>query len=52
MQGNWTGCTCTVYLSSYLMPDIQEAKCLEFTVQILPPPLGAPSGGKKIAIRT
>ena len=21
------------------MPDIQEAKCFEFTVQILPPPL-------------
>ena len=32
------------------MPDIQEAKCFEFTVQILPsPPQGAPrrGGGKK-----
>jgi len=29
------------------MPDIQEAKFLEFTVQVLPPPLGAPRGGKK-----
>jgi len=28
------------------MPDIQEAKCFEFTVQI-PPPLGAPRGGAK-----
>ena len=28
------------------MPDIQEAKCFEFTVQILPPPpLGAHRGG-------
>jgi hypothetical protein len=25
------------------MPDIQEAKCYEFTVRILPPPLGAPT---------
>ena len=25
------------------MPNIQEAKCFEFTVQI-PPPLGAPRG--------
>ena len=25
------------------MPDIQEAKCFEFIVQIVPPPLGAPS---------
>ena len=35
------------------MPDIQEANCFEFTVQILfsPPPLGAPRGGgaKKIS---
>ena len=33
------------------MPDIQEAKCFKFTVQILsPPPIGAPrgAGGKKI----
>ena len=32
------------------MPDIQEAKCFEFTVQILPsPPQGAPrrGGGQK-----
>ena len=30
------------------MPDIQEAKCYEFTVRILPPPpLGAPRGGQK-----
>jgi len=28
------------------MPDIQEAKCYEFTVRILPP-LGAPRGGAK-----
>ena len=28
------------------MPDIQEAKCYEFTVRILPP-LGAPRGGQK-----
>ena len=29
------------------MPDVQEAKCFEFTVQILPPPLEAPSRGQK-----
>ena len=28
------------------MPDIQEAKCYEFTVRIFPP-LGAPRGGAK-----
>ena len=28
-----------------LMPCIQEAKCFKFTVQILPPPPGAPRGG-------
>ena len=30
------------------MPNIQEAKYFEFTVQILPPPLGAPKGEQKI----
>ena len=35
MQGNWTVCETLKYL--ILMPDIQEAKCFEFTVQILPP---------------
>ena len=30
-----------------VMPDIQKAKCFEFTVQILPPALGG-GGGKKI----
>ena len=29
------------------MSDIQEAKCFEFTVQILPPPLGAPRRRQK-----
>ena len=34
------------------MPDIQEAKYYEFTVQIFPS-IGAPGGrGKKIALRT
>ena len=33
------------------MPDIKEAKCFEFTVQILPPPLAAPRGGKQICWR-
>ena len=33
------------------MPDIQEAKCYEFTVRILPPPLGAPRGGQKFFLR-
>ena len=28
------------------MPDIQKAKCFEFTVQILPPALGG-GGGQK-----
>ena len=32
------------------MPDIQEAKCYEFTVRILPP-LGAPRGGQKKILR-
>ena len=32
------------------MPDIQEAKCYEFTVRILPP-LGAPRGGQKKFLR-
>ena len=27
------------------MPNIQEAKCFEFTIKILPPPLGTPRGG-------
>jgi len=32
-----------------LLPDIQKAKCSEFTVQTLPPPLlGAPRGGGKV----
>jgi len=31
------------------LPDIQEAKCSELTVQTLPPPLlGAPRGGDKV----
>ena len=33
------------------MPDIQEAKCFEFTVQILPPPQEAPRGGAKNCLR-
>jgi len=33
------------------MPDIQEAKCYEFTVRILPPPLVAPRGGQKKILR-
>ena len=36
MQGNWTVCVPLKHL--IFMPDIQEAKCFEFTVQILPPP--------------
>ena len=36
MQGNWTACVPLKYL--ILMPEIQEAKCFKFTVQILPPP--------------
>ena len=36
MQGNWTVCVPLKYF--ICMPDIQEAKCLESTVQILPPP--------------
>ena len=36
MQGNWTVCVPLKYL--ILMPDIQEAKYFEFTVQILTPP--------------
>ena len=47
MQGNWTVCVPLMYLM--LMPDIQEAKCFEFTVHILPPPLGAPRGGTNFA---
>ena len=31
-------CTFKKYLILIIMPDIQEAKCFEFTVQILPPP--------------
>ena len=34
MQGNWTVCVPLKYL--ILMPDIQEAKYIEFTVQIPP----------------
>ena len=50
MQGNWTVCVPLKYF--ICMPDIQEAKCLESTVQILPPPLGASGGrGQKISIR-
>ena len=42
MHGNWTVC---VPLKCFiLMPDIQEAKYYEFSIQILPPPLGAPKG--------
>ena len=44
MQGHWTVCVHLKYL--ILMPDIQEAKCFEFKVQILPPP-GGPWGAKK-----
>ena len=33
MQGNWTVCVPLKYI--ILMPDIQEAKCFEFTVQII-----------------
>ena len=29
------------------MPDIQEAKCFEFTVQILPPPRSSKGEAKK-----
>ena len=36
MQFNWTVCVPLKYL--ILIPDIQEAKCFEFTVQICPPP--------------
>ena len=35
LQGIWTECVPLKYL--ILMPDIQEAKCFEFTVKILPP---------------
>ena len=31
-----------------VMPDIQKAKCFEFTVQILPPALGGGGGAKKL----
>ena len=48
MQGNWTVCETLKYL--ILMPDIQEAKCFEFTVQILPPPLNPLSSRKKLLI--
>ena len=44
MQGNWTVCVPLKYL--ILMPDIQEAKYFEFTVQIFPS-IGAPGGGAK-----
>ena len=45
MQGNWTACVPLKYL--ILMPDILEAKCFEFTVQIFALPLGGGGGGKK-----
>ena len=45
MQSNWTECVSLKYL--ILMPDIQEAKCFKFKVQIPPPPIGAPRRGKK-----
>ena len=31
------------------MPDIQEAKCIEFTIQILPPPPRSFQGGGNFA---
>ena len=46
MQGNWTVCVPLKHL--IFMPDIQEAKCFEFTVQILPPPQELPGGGKHV----
>jgi len=45
MQGNWTVCVPLKYL--ILMPDILEAKCFEFTVQIFAPPFEG-GGAKKI----
>ena len=49
LQDNWTVCEPLEYLM--LLPDIQEVKCFEFTVQMLPPPLGASLGAKKIIVR-
>ena len=50
MQGDWTVCVPLKYIIlERLLPDIQEAKCSELTVQTLPPPLlGAPRGGVKV----
>ena len=45
MRGNRTVCEPLKYL--ILMSDNQEAKCFEFAVQILPPPLGTPGGCQK-----
>ena len=44
MQGNWIVCVPLKYL--ILIPDIQEAKCFEFTVKILPPALIVHRGGQ------
>ena len=38
---------CTFKVSYTFMPDIQEAKFFEFSVQSLPPPVGASSRGQK-----
>ena len=45
MQGNWTVCVPLNYL--ILIHDIQEAKCFEFTVQILPLHRSSGGGGEK-----
>ena len=42
---NWTVCVPLKY--HILMPDIQEAKCFEFTVLILPSPRSSKGGGAK-----
>ena len=43
MQGNWTLCVPL----KYLIADIQEVKCLEFTVKILHPPPASPIEGPR-----
>ena len=57
MQGDWTECVPLKYL--ILIPDIQEAKFFEFTVQILHPPrfisvfaLGTNLGELRIKLRS